>query len=190
MNAIELFHKDGKPAKVWYCEKCRHVAGDERTANLCCDWHYDCRVCGQKCERTHYLMCDKCSQAEEDKKELARFNSAEKLTDWDGPIYAHGLGSNEGFFEDISCFLDFLEEEELDEIKYVWAAQEVPFVCASIDSITESIYNNAYDDFDIDNLEGLEELDKAIDKFNTLNKDKMMYEINYSKAILLEKAVD
>ena len=192
MKATELFHKDGKSAKVWYCEKCRHVASDERTANLCCDWHYDCRICGQKCDRTHYLICDKCDQAEKYKKELKRFNKAEKLTTWDGPVYCDAANHNEGYFHDFGDFLDYLDDDEdelLGHIRYVWACQKIPVVNLSVNRILEDATQEAYEDFSFDQLDGIKELENALNVFNELNKNECIYEIDYSKAILLDKPI-
>jgi hypothetical protein len=78
------------------------------------------------------------------------------------------------------------DHEETDEKpKYVWACRENHFALADVRDITDRIADEAYEDFDLNDLKGLEELKAAIDKFNEANRDVVSYEPDYSTAILL-----
>lgn len=186
MNAIELYHQDGKSAGIFYCSSCRHVKRTEGEANECCT-PTKCRYCGKESGRQHYLACESCDRANQAKKEEERFEKARKLTEWDGWVYLDGTGNN-GYSESISDFWDNWESDhdEADEKPaYVWACKENHFAVVDISYITDRIDDDAYEDFNTDGLKGLEELKAAIEKFNEANKDVVSYEPDYGIAILL-----
>lgn len=116
MNAQELFVKKEvcketysqiiyDSAQVYYCSKCKFVKKTKEEAEKCCNFYYDCRICGQKSEREHYLLCNKCDKIEKAKKEKELFDKAEKINieDYKGMFYFDG---DEFANPDIDCFLD------------------------------------------------------------------------------------
>lgn len=188
MNATELYLKDGKSAGVFYCEKCRHVAGSQILADQCCK-NYLCSRCGNDVGSRSWLICETCRHAADVEKELDRFNRAEKLTAWDGWVFLEGTG-HDGFSESLSEFCDYWSDEYGEGAKlpeYVWACKVNHFVRATIDDIIGGMESEAPDDFDFDSLEGLHELESALEKFNQENSDVCSYSPDYSKAILLNK---
>jgi len=188
MNATELFLKEGKSAGVWYCEKCRTVHSAAQLAEQCCQ-NYKCTTCGADAGK-HYLRCESCRDKEDQEKERQRFEAAEKLTTWEGWIFCDGQGSNEGYFENIEEFMDWLSdeyEEGIPEIKYVWACKANHFVNADVGDITERMNDVAWEDWDPETLNGLPELKAALDKFNEANKDVCSYSPDYTKAVLLNQ---
>jgi hypothetical protein len=197
MNAIELFHQDGKSAKVFYCEKCRIVAKTQEQAEQCCR-PLKCDMCGNDTER-YYFRCRECRDKEDAQRERDRFEKAEKLklTEWDGPVFSDSVaGSNDGFFTSISELLercaDEIEAGEDDSgmaniPDYVWASKSNQFVNADLGDITERISCDAYKDFNPADLHGLDDLKKALAAFNDANKHFVSYEPDYTKAILIKK---
>jgi hypothetical protein len=69
----------------------------------------------------------------------------------------------------------------------VWSCKKNHFAVADVSDITERICDNAYEGFDPDDLNGLDELKAAIEKFNDANKDVVSYEPDYGLAILLNE---
>lgn len=188
MNAIELFHQDGKSAGVFYCAACRIVKRTKSEAEECCS-PVKCKDCGNVVEikytfRPISVQCDSCSRDERARIEQKRFDKAEKLTKWDGPVYCEGHGRN-GYAKSVSEMLDYLEDVE-ERPKYVWACTIKHFVNADISDITERLADDAYEDFDPDDLNGLEELNVAIKAFNEANQGAVSWEPDFSKAIPLD----
>jgi hypothetical protein len=182
MNAQELFNKAGE-SKIWYCNKCGVTHWNQERAERCCNWKC---ACGASLPNFH-TKCDACCQAEDARKEREQFEKSEKLTEWDGWIYSEGLGHRDGYFEDVADLLEYCEEEEIDPPSYVWVCDKIHFVNASIDTILDHIFDQAYEDFDLDDLDGVDELKAAIEKFNSANFDKVSYEPNCKKSLLITK---
>lgn len=187
MNAKELFLPDGGSAGIYFCEACRLTAANQEIAEQCCK-PYKCKHCGAECQK-YWTVCAACSAKEECEKERARFEAAEKVTEWDGWIYSEGHG-NDGFAQCVEDLFESAEFEFASEIpEYVWTCEPVQFVCVSFDNIKQEIEENesAYEDFDADDLHGLAKLEKAIDAFNEANADKISYRPNLKRALLVDR---
>jgi hypothetical protein len=189
MNATELFHKDGRPAGVFYCGECRIIFKDASSAELCCG-SYKCEDCGKGTGSRSWLVCDGCRSERDRKRELERFERAEKLTDWDGWVYDEGSGRN-GYHQSVADLLEFYEDEERQPPEYVWACDSTAFATLGIDRVKDWILDggDAYEDFDPDDLNGLEELSRALEKFNEANAAVLSYHPNYKRAVLVQPAV-
>lgn len=187
MNATELYLKDGRFAGIFYCSECHLVKLTKDQADRCCE-PTKCQYCGKESGRKHYLACESCERANQLKKEAERFDKAEKLTQWDGWVFLEGTG-RDGHYESLSDFWDNweLEHYEADEKpKYVWTCKKIHFAVADVSDITERIADNGYEDFDTDDLNGLDDLKAAIEKFNEANKDVVSYEPDYKRAVILK----
>lgn len=184
MNAIELFHKDGRPAGIWHCEKCRIVANNLEQAESCCR-PYKCSGCGSECERYHTL-CRICVEAKQEQQERDRFEKAEKLTAWDGWVYSDGYGHQDGYFSSLDDFMEFVLEEGIEAPAYVWACKSEAFAYADVDHILENIEQNGYEDFDADTLDGIPELKAALEAFTEANKGVLSYTPDYSQCVLIQ----
>jgi len=185
MNAQELFIKDGKSAGVFYCPVCLFVSRSRELAEACCKPRI-CDKCGLEIEKHSY--CHPCHDKAERAKEQARFEAAEKLTTWDGWVFSEGHGYNEGFAASVDDLFDAVESPD-DIPDYVWTCDPVPFVFASLDDIKQRIEESedAYEDFDANDCEGLPELEKAIEAFNEANKGTVSYHPNYKRALLVDR---
>lgn len=183
MNAIELFHQDLKPAGVFYCGECRIVAKSKQLADLCCAG-YKCDLCGVECGRT-WLRCEPCRQKEEIRRESERFTKAEKVTQWDGPVFSDGHGCSDGYFSSVDDLRDWFDGEGEPLPEYVWTCSVKPVVDLNYESIVENATQEAYDGFDPDMLVGAEELKSALETFNTLNKETVNWTPNMKRALVL-----
>ena len=174
MNAIELYHKDGRATGVFYCEKC------------CAP--YKCKECGVELGR-YRLVCDGCSRKQQEERERQRFEKAEKVTEWTGWVFCDGLGYNEGFFDSVSDLVEWCEDEGCEVPKYAWTCTPSYFAQLSIGWVLEQIteHGDAYEGFDPQTLEGVPELGAAIDRFNELNKGVCSYYPNYKVAVVLDQ---
>lgn len=124
--------------------------------------------------------------------EKCKFEKAEKLdkASYSGWVYCEGAGYNEGFFESVGDFEDWLgDENDNEELapEYVWACNERLCLNISAHEIIENGSQEAYEDFDVDDLEGVEEFEKAVNSFMEKNKRHVTYTPDYSRVILLNK---
>lgn len=189
MNPIQLFHQNGKATGIYYCEKCRIVHRELSMAEKCCA-PVTCSSCGSTDVSKYHTKCDACENKERAQREADRFEKAEKLTVWDGPVYSDGHGYHEGYFATIDDFEDWLATDEnfdgteLERPEYVWACTSAPFCVLDIDRIIEDAAQEAFDDWDGDTA-GYDELKKSIEVFNEANKHLIAWTPNYKAAVLL-----
>lgn len=125
------------------------------------------------------------------KEDERRFSIAEKIKEenWDGPVYWEGMG-DDGYFRDIDDFRESIyewDEEGYPYPEYIWACKEVPSCFIDFDDILDRATEDAYDDFDFNDIEGGKELEKAINIFNKLNSHLVSWEPNFKKVILLNE---
>jgi hypothetical protein len=182
MNAIELFHADGKPCGIYHCEKCRIVKRTKEEADECCLP----RICdcGAECAQ-YYTVCDDCRRKKDIARERARFDAAEKVTTWDGPVCEpHG----DRYCRNLDELLELFDCDESAPPEYVWTCSERPVCNLDYGSIIEGATGDAYEDFDPGSLDGEKELTEALEKFNALNKEHVVWEPNYKVALVLEAA--
>lgn len=182
MNAIELFLADGKPANVYFCEKCRVVRGGFQAANECCE-PPKCKRCG--CENSSGLNCPSCKTVIYEENEKRRLNAAKKITvsDWDGWIYSDGHGDE--FFSSVDEFMEWCDENEVTPPSHVYTADPVRFASVNMDDIIERFYDEAFDGFDANCLSGTEEFQTAINVFNQANEELKSYSVDFKTAILI-----
>jgi len=181
MNSIKLYHQDGKPSGVFYCTECRCVKRTEEEANECCQ-PYRCKHCGKETGRKFWTICEACETLNDERKETDRFEKAKKLNEWAGWVY-----DGAEYYESVEYYLE--ARDDLPVPAYVWACKENHFAVADVSDITDRIEENGYEDFDADDLKGLDDLKAAIEKFNEANKDVVSYEPDYGVAILLNGAL-
>lgn len=188
MNAVELFHKDGHSAGVYYCGECRQVHSSNHTIEECCK-PYKCKQCGEECKQYH-TICDACERVEIARKERERFEKAEKVaeSEWDGWVYCEGTG-NDGFSESVDALIESCKDDEIDVPEYAWVCNPKQFATLDIDDIKSLISDRqeAYRDFDPDDLNGLEDLKKALDAFNEANAAIVSYSPDYKRAVIIKK---
>lgn len=183
MNATELYLKDGRAAGIFFCGECRIVHRDESLANQCCSPRF-CTRCGVAEQPKYSLLCEPCARLASAERERERFEKAEKVEEWDGWVYCEGTG-RDGYSESIEELLDLLEDSGDPIPPYVWTCTAIPFAAVTIDEIKDRICDDAYEDFDADDLSGLDDLKEALDKFNQANEGVLSYQPDYTKAVLI-----
>lgn len=188
MNATELYLKDGRPTGVYFCSVCRGTYRDKEPAEECCSLHKKCVGCGELISRkSPKIACPACVAKKRDAQEQERFNKAAKVSEWDGMIYSEGHGGE--YFHDLDEFVEWMMDESLDLPEYVWTCDQQRVVDVDVSVIVNHIGDSelAPDDFDEEDLNGLDELQGAIIKFNSLNEDFVTYTPNYNLALILKK---
>ena len=124
MSAIQLFHQDGKPSGVWYCDICQSVYTNELAADNC-HGNGVC-ACGKPTPATYRFtrQCIDCESRDWKERmareEAERFEKAAKVhaADWKGDqIYW-----KDEYFSSIDDFLECHEDTPLP--LYVWAAAD------------------------------------------------------------------
>lgn len=161
-------------------------------AERCCA-PYKCAYCGCDVDRkTHRTACPVCIVRNDVEKEKQRFEAAEKLTEWDGPIYCESVGYNEGFFPSLGELYDYFECPESfddpDEQKlppYVYACNVIAFVHGDVGNFKGDL--EGYEDWEGDTV-GDDELQAALDAWAEKNKGIVRWEPDYKRAVLLSKS--
>lgn len=186
MNPFPLFHEDGKPTGIFACGQCRAVHQHNATAVQCCE-DRKCPDCGTQ---QYGGRCSPCRHIEDVKREAARFEKAEKITDYSGPVYV----DDDEYHRDISDYLEAVAErgEDIEEGEekperraYVWACHSRPVCSLDVDSVIEHATQDAYEDFTPDDLSGKAELKAALEAFNEKNRDVLVYEPDFKRAVLI-----
>lgn len=119
-----------------------------------------------------------------DQHEKELFEKAEKIpvAEYDGLLWW-----GDEYFFCVEDLIERLEEDDLDKPQYVWAAKPVQVInpVSVFDVFENQIENRGWEDMDAKDLEGVEELQAALDKFVELNKDVKSYWEDNKKAIIL-----
>jgi hypothetical protein len=182
-EGIELYKKDGTETGVFYCSECRTVFASKEQADIC---HGE-RICacGATIKSRYQSQCDECwrkdSQEKEATKERERFEKATKIpyAEYKGEMVMDG----DDYFNDLEEVLDrYLDGQEPE---YVWACEDVGCPKANIDNIVENMLENMWEDADINDLNGVAELEAAVEAFNKANESIRVYIPDYTTAILI-----
>ena len=186
-TAIELFHADSKPAGVWYCSQCRNVYGTEEAAQGC-HGALLC-ACGEPRDRS-YPNCQECRNKEWaatlKAKEAARFEAAAKVPESeykDAQVFDECSGD---YFNSFDELREHYEADGDPLPAYAWACRDIGVREADIGMIIEPILDEMWEDADVDDLYGVDELDAAVSAFNEANKGVHVWEPDYTRAIILE----
>jgi hypothetical protein len=190
-HAVELFHQDGKSAHIFYCSKCGVVHSTKIAADQC-HGNAICEKCGGKVK--YGVVCDDCQHEEfkerERAKEAENFEKAEKIAakGYEGFVFCDGASHNDGYFESVEDFIDWAEDEYEDPSQcpvYVWACNSHPPRRVDLSDITSNLLDDMWEDADEYDLNGIPELQAAIDAFNEANKTILIYETDYTRAVML-----
>jgi hypothetical protein len=196
MSAVELFHQDGHSAHVWYCDKCRHVADTKKKAEECCTG----RLCSCGKPVRHYsIRCDECDsrdfKAKCEREENERFEKATKVSanDWTGDQCYY----EDHYFESVEDFMEWAENNFVKWAEnnfvnpshypnYIWQASNQGVRKADIEDVIANCVDSLWEGAGCDDLNGVAELQSAIDAFNKANESVTVWMVDYSTAIVLE----
>jgi hypothetical protein len=152
-------------------------------------------------EETH-LIHDCCATLISQKKRAERFEKAVKIPqiEWDGWVT-----DDDEFYPSVEDYLDqwVSDNTEWDVEKghsvlregvelptFVWATvsrQVIPSGLDASDILNHYIEDRGWEDMDVYDLDGVEELNRALEAFTKANEKVVSYSTDYSKAILLDK---
>jgi len=187
-QAIELFKQDGTPAGIYFCSECRIVHPTQDQAAWC---HGErlC-ACGKQVTYGYYQReCNDCrwkkDKAEESAKEAERFEKATKIpeAEYAGEMVYCGDSYYESIEEAIDQFLEGQEPE------YVWACKNQRIPRIDLEDVTCNLLDNMWEDAEISDLNGVDELSAALDAFNEANKSINVWFPDYSTAVLTGKGL-
>lgn len=182
MNAVQLLLPDGRPSGVWFCGQCRNVHCAEDLANSCCSPRI-CRTCGVIIQSTYKTICDVCFRESVIKRDREKFIAAEKIREEDGTGMMYVEGEPSGYYESSDALIQACEESGVEPPSYAWLCEKRHFVKVSLDRILDDIAEDGYEDFDTDDLNGIPELEAAIEKFEKANHDTYAWAPNFKKAV-------
>lgn len=129
-------------------------------------------------------------------QEKARFDKAAKIQatilrgesgntlecEYNNAVYDESTDSYFDSLEEYFWDINAPENEERLEPRYLWACKKEPIIKLDLGVIIESYEARLEDEVDLD---GEDELQLAIEKFNKANEDKYWYNIDYKTCILL-----
>lgn len=189
ITAIELFHSDGKPSGIWYCSECRAVQNDKHLAQRCHGVTH-CETCGTSLGKRapHYRkQCEECDRnawrERQSKEEFDRYTKAVKIaaSEYTGPqVFFNGQ-----YYPTVEDAIDGCDEPP----EYVWAAKNIGLRKATTEDLIERVLEEAWEDADSDDLNGLDELQVAVDAFNEANSGIDVYMVDYNEAIVLDESI-
>jgi hypothetical protein len=144
--------------------------------------------CGQPVKQRGYTQCNACDSVAWNekcrKREAERFEAAQKLlaAEYDGPVYAEGVGPE--WFETLDECLEYLADDELPALPYVWATKDIGVRKVDTGDVTESLIDNMWEDADESDLNGIAELAEALEAFNEANRSVNVWNVDYTRAIV------
>lgn len=191
MTAYQLYHHDGREAGVWVCATCnlifsaRHGGKDE--AEACCV----CKYCGEPAPRDDnncYSKMHKACWTEHLKAAHAkRLESAEEVEAHDGWVYAEGWGPQDGYFASAEEAEDYIwdtHEDGCELPQWAFCCTSSPPPKLDIEDVAQRWEDNGYEGIG-DDLSGVKELQKALDKFWEQNKHLVSWTPDYSRKVRL-----
>jgi hypothetical protein len=188
-SAIELFHADGASSGIWYCSECRAVHNQQRTAQAChgvthCE---DCEKELGKRQPYYKTLCSDCDskkwREQRAAEEFERYTKAVKIkaSEYNGPQ----VFFNDQYYPTVEEAIDNCDAAP----EYIWAAKDIGLKKAAMEDLVDRILEEAWEDADIEDLNGIEELQKAIDMFNEVNSGISVYMVDYNEALVLDDEI-
>lgn len=152
-----------------------------------------------------FRVHDYCSQLAGARREARLFEAAEKVDEvnWDGWV-CYGVGDH--YYESIEDFIDMWYSDngeyneftgkivvapEIERPVYLWAAEPHTVIPSSIDVVDvveHWLCDRGWDEMSEDDLNGVKELQSALDTFCKANESVISYQVNTKKAILIDWA--
>ena len=202
MNAYQLFKKDPKsqeqvPVDVWVCSRCDRAWGQSRDlADRCCT----CAHCGKEMAKIEYgtrtsyhsnCWIEYCNEVRN-----KQIEKAEKLEAWDGWVCNEGQGGgpqDDGYAQSLDEMVEHLEEQLAngdlipeDWPEWVFVCDEIKMRSVESSDIIEMLAGEMYEDFQ-DELDGLDDLQKALDAFNKANEKMHSYGSDHKRVVRVPK---
>jgi hypothetical protein len=128
------------------------------------------------------LLDKQFTDAHEAATNAGRFSKAEKVRTWDGAVF---MGDQ--FFSSMAELLDHLSHSTDEWPEFVWASTVKNVIpTLSVDDVVESsLAENGTEGMDVGDLDGVDELKAALDRFTEANSGLHTYWADYTKAVIL-----
>ncbi len=128
------------------------------------------------------MVNNRCIDAREVKRSAEFFTKAKKVEAW-----TDGAFLGDRYFSSMDELCDHLESEGEEWPQYVWAAQSKTVIgkLDVADVVENQISDSGWEDMDTNDLNGVPELQAALDKFAEANATVKSYWPDHSTAILL-----
>ena len=187
---IPLFHEDGKPAGVGYSKKTKTVYKD---IDALMDDHYRDDIKTEE-EKTALSKIRRAERAEsEAKKEKDAFEKAKKIkfSEFKGDRFYFKDDYHSEIEDILGPFFDEFFKQYDQWPEYVWATKRVPYITKK--EAYEVYSSDIEDQLDPDyewEVNGVEQLQKALDEFVEDNKENVAYWPDYEVALLIEDEIE
>lgn len=183
MKPQELFLANGKSAGVWYCDSCHLVKRTQEEAEQCCQPRH-CDSCGCEVDRFR-ITCGDCQRQKVLQRDLDALEKAELVEGWDGWVWHPEMVSrNDGYFQCPDDLLDYCDMEGVPIPEYAFCCKPRQ-LWAAMEDLLHQLDSEGWEDM-IESAAGLDQLEKAIDEFNELNKDTFtIWEADYKRKVRL-----
>ena len=180
---VQLFHEDGKPAGVGYCKSNKRVYKDiEALAND----YYGLHTTNEEKEQLDAIRREEFREKER-KKEAAMFEKAKKIkfSEFKGERFFSG----DDYHDEMEDFLNEILNPDYFP-KYVWATKKVPYITEKddYDVYSSDIENELDSDYEWE-VDGRDDLQKALDKFVEANAHNKAYWPDYKIALLIDDEI-
>lgn len=128
------------------------------------------------------LINETCLEARSAEMDKERFAKAKKVEAWDG-----GAWLGDRYFDTMDDLCDHLACEGDEWPEYVWAAKPQTVISSLdvSDVVEHQICDLGWEDMDTGDLNGVAELQTALDKFVEANASVVSYRPDYGTAILM-----
>lgn len=148
-----------------------------------------------------FSIYDHCSALAAARREDRLLEAAEKIEEskWDGMVFY-----NDAYYDSVEDFIDrwysdngeynefvgkIVVAPEIDRPAFVWAAEPqvvIPDKLDVADVVEHWVCDRGWEDMSVDDLNGVEELQAALDTFCKANESVVSYRVNEKKAILID----
>ncbi|MCP4948873.1 MAG: hypothetical protein GY923_15360 [Aestuariibacter sp.] len=152
---IELVKKGESDTVAWACGECGIVAPTKYLAIQC---HAE-RICGcgNVLKPRHYTACIKCRLKHAHEQEIRKIAAAERLAEWDGPVFCEmdGYSESEWYFASLSDLLDELDESGHTP-RHAWPCRTIGIsldATSIVENVLEDHHEDAFDRVDIESLQ-------------------------------------
>ncbi|MBD3785665.1 MAG: hypothetical protein IE922_01665 [Sphingomonadales bacterium] len=190
MNIKELTFKGSDQTVLYSCGTCGHLFSPRIYACSDADAHAAARRAADECCTPKYCACGKPIEAPWTAcgscRERLRLEKATVITDYNGPVESDKTRGEwgEGYSSDVAALIESCAEYDDPVPAYCWPCTSVP-LRLDLDRILERACEEQHEDA-LDQIEGADELQEAIDRFNAA-QTCVTYYPDHSRVIVIDQ---